>query len=265
MIPSFSTSKLRTGAKKLLAEVTNQYLQFLSPHNLLSGGYKRIYCYHIRKTGGTSLNRAFLSLAGEPHETVYNRLFEGLNYYARSGNLTFVSHNKYLIEAGHYFYGFSHLPAHELSLPPDTFTITILRDPVKRVISHYKMLVYLSSNGIDHPCLETEGPWLGDGFGDFISNMPEKHLLRQLYMFSSTFDVAEAADLIRRCNYFFLTDEFQTGLKTLSKKLDLNLPHLHAKKSSVEIPITDIQRMRLREILDAEYRLLNKISSDVHS
>lgn len=259
--PFLSTNNLHRWAKKFLALATNRYLKSVNRHELIADRFERIYCYHVRKTGGTSLNRAFLSLGGEPHQRVFERLFEGHNYYARSGNLTFVGHNAHLINAGHYFYGFSHHPAHELSLPPRTFTITILRDPAKRVISHYKMLVHLTRNGIDHDCLNREEAWLGQGFDDFISNMPKKDLLRQLYMFSDRFDVAEAVRLIHDCNHVFFTEEFEKGINSLAEKLSLDLPYLHAKKSSVDVTISSEQRKRLRECLSPEYELLDRIES----
>ena len=156
-------------------------------HNLaknysIGDEYKRIYLFHIRKTGGTSLNQIFLGLGGEDGKDVYTKLAKTPNHRVKSDDQLFVGWNKKLIESGNYFYAFSHIPKHKLILPNNTFTITFLRDPVKRVISHYKMLYYYQVNSINHPCMKTEGAWLGECFQDFLERIPYEHLLNQLYI-----------------------------------------------------------------------------------
>ena len=47
------------------------------------------------------------------------------------------------------------------------------------------MLKDFQANNIDHPCMITEGKWLGECFDDFLKRIPQEHLLNQLYMFSS--------------------------------------------------------------------------------
>jgi hypothetical protein len=97
----------------------------------------RIYHFHVRKSAGTSMNAAFWSLGGlSGAEDWKEREGEGLRY---------VRHDAGLIEKGEYFFACSHIPAHVLRLPPDTFSLTILRDPAARVISYYRYLVWARS------------------------------------------------------------------------------------------------------------------------
>jgi len=79
-----------------------------------------------------------------------------------------------LIEEGSYYYAFSHIPLHQLRLPKETFTITCFRDPIKRIISHYNMLVHYRDNNIYHSCMKIEGHWLGNSVLDFVERRPKK-------------------------------------------------------------------------------------------
>src|SRR3989339_812075 len=125
--------------------------------------FKRIYFCHIRKVGGTSLNHSFLALCGD-NKKIYSRLVNSKKHYIKCGNKIFAGWSKELIEEGKYFYAFSHIPVHKLNLPPQTFIIGIIRNPIERVLSHYKMLLHFKEKKINHECMKVEGGWLGDSF-----------------------------------------------------------------------------------------------------
>ena len=112
-------------------------LRFDPTYRRLAAGYRlpdgsrRVYCHHIRKTAGTSLLMSFLALGGEDPAVVWERMV------AAPGLSRTVS--------GRYAFGVVPPPAaHRGGLllrpgapaggrpaaPPDTFTVTILRDPV---------------------------------------------------------------------------------------------------------------------------------------
>ena len=236
----------------------------------LGDGYKRIYHYHIRKTGGTSLNQMFLALSGQPGQSLYNRLHEvrpGLfgrrtcapDYRLVVDNKVYVGWNKRLIEQGFYFYAFSHLPAHKLRLPERTFTVTCLREPVSRVLSLYNMLLFYRDNDVSHPGMVEQGPWLGRGFCDFLSRVPREHLLCQLYMFSNSYSADEAFDGILSCSHFFFTEDFSQGVKSLSEKLGFTLQPIHIRKADRQEAISAQDMERLRTLLEPEFLLYEKL------
>jgi hypothetical protein len=199
----------------------------------------------------------FLAQGGEPADTVYARLSR--QYLTLSGDKVFVGWDRKLIEQGYYYYAFSHLPMHQLALPDHTFTITCLRDPARRVISHYKMLKEYADKNISHPCMATEGKWLGDTFRDFIDNMPEEHLLNQLHMFSKGFDVGEAAANVRSCTCYFFTENFTSGTQDLSRLLGMDLQPIHARKSGYPVDISEDDMNYLKRKLAPEYELVRQL------
>lgn len=225
----------------------------------IGDSYKRIYLYHVRKTGGTSLNHMFLSLGDRNARSLYGALINDNRHRVIANSEVFVGWNKHLIEEGKYFYAFSHLPAHELNLPTQTFTVTCLRDPIKRLISHYRMLLEFQQNQYNTPDIELEVQWLGNNFDDFLDKIPMNHLLNQLYMFSPTYNVDEAYEQVTNCSQWLLTEYFSDGVAKLSEKLQLPLEVIHTRKTSIEVEIEAHSIERLREILAPEYELYNKL------
>ena len=222
------------------------------------GGYKRIYHYHVRKAGGTSLNFMFLSLGGEDGKSVYRKLTKAFDFRYIYKTKVFVAWNKIMLERQDYFYGFSHIPAHKINLPKDTFTITIIRDPVRRLLSHYRMLIEFKEKKSSHPGFLEEQGWLTGGFFGFAKRMPREHLLRQLYMFSSNYNVHEAFEKITNCGHFLITEEFKEGVKELNNKLGLTLKPIHVRKSNKKEQ-QKIETSEVEEILKPEIELYEKL------
>jgi len=222
-------------------------------------GFKRIYLVHIRKTGGTSLINMFLSLSGEDSASLYNQLANIPDHRLLCNGKVYVGWNVRYINRGNYFYGFSHTPLHKLDLPKGTFTITCFRDPIKRVVSHYNMLMDFLVNKIDHPCMATEGKWLGENFDDFLQRIPREHLLNQLYMFSENYDIDEAVVRAEQLSHYFFTDHFSEGIVELNKKTGLNLKPIHLRKERHSARISEGSVAKLRGMLEKEYRFLGRI------
>jgi hypothetical protein len=225
----------------------------------LTGDFRRLYHYHIRKTGGTSLNHMFLSLGGRPGQEVYAETCQEPYRPVVVSDKIFLGWNQTLIERGDYFYAYSHMPAHRLKLPPKTFTVTCLRDPVARVVSLYTMIKGYRNEPVLDRRRQEQVQWLGSTFEDFVANLPKRELLNQIYMFSETFDLNEAFDTISSCAYCFFTEESVKGVEDLETKLRLGLKPLHIRRSQTHYEIEPAELERLRARLEPEYQLYARL------
>jgi hypothetical protein len=202
----------------------------------------------------------FFSLSEENPNKVYAKLAECCDHRIQINNKTFVGWNERLINEGKYDYAFSHIPFHRISISEKTFTFTCFRDPVKRIVSHYNMLLEFAKNKIQHPCMDIEGKWIGHNFDDFLSNVPRNHLLNQLYMFSPDLDIKEGLSNVKKLSHFFFCEKFNNGVNELNQKLGLNMKPMHVRKSRNHAPITNENLIALKEILKDEYKFLSMIT-----
>lgn len=234
-----------------------------SPWPGLPTGDVRIYHVHVMKTGGTSLNAAFWGLSGLSLRSVRFRRRMRRNGYV------FVKHHRRWIEEGRYFYASSHLPTHELALPPRTFTVTILRNPVKRLLSHYRMLRWARDEpearrlepGWDwYGGLPSRMRWVGRGFGDFLERIPKNVLLGQLYMFSSNYEPEEAVQTLASCSAICFTESLARDVRGLSRRLGLKLELHHERKGApMKSPVPERDLERARRLLASEFRMLELV------
>jgi hypothetical protein len=224
-----------------------------------AGKYERIYTYHVRKTGGTSLNKMFLALSGTDSNKLYEELIHARCHRKIVGDKVYVGWNKLLIERGHYFYAYSHIPSHELALPENTYTITCLRDPVKRLVSHYKMLVEAAEKDSPPAWFHREKKWLGRSVMDFAESLPPEHLLNQLYMFSPHLNVDVGVREIMKCNIYFRTEEFDRGIARLNASINLNLSPMKVRSTNVQVELSSKMRKRLEGMLAPEYELMARL------
>lgn len=100
-----------------------------------------------------------------------------------------------------------------------------------------------------------------DGFDAFLDRVPDRHLLCQLYTFSTRFDVSEAVDRIAGCSAVFFTEDYAAGLAGLSRRLDLPLDVHRARVTGTRSVLTASQADRLRAMLEPEYELLGRLAS----
>jgi hypothetical protein len=223
-------------------------------------GSQRIYCHHIRKTGGTSLHSSFIALGGEDPVEVQRRMHDSLLLRTISGGYVFAAERLSVLSEGSYFYAWSHRPAHEVRLPPNTFTVTVLRDPVTRVLSLFNYLVAGDDPTMPFQAPASERELAAHGLSSFLDRLPKRFLLRQLFTFSPAFDVAEAADRILTCSFSFHTESFDAGLAQLGERLTLPLrPRRDRASPRVAPPPSADELERLGEMLEPEYSLLQRL------
>lgn len=228
----------------------------------LTSGGQSVYHIHIRKTGGTSINYSFLEQIDKEAKAIYDELIKKENHRVIKNKKVLVGWNKRLINQGHYTYAFSHIPLHNLSLSPEIFTLTCLREPSKRVISHYNMLRYYQINNIAHPCMVTEGEWLGDSFDYFLNTIPKEHFLNQIFMFSKNIEINEAFDKLCSLNHIVFTETLSQDMTDLGQKLNLDLSISNQKSYGHKENISESQKSKLIELLEPEYKLIEMLKRE---
>jgi hypothetical protein len=237
-------------------------------------GHKRVYHFHVRKTAGTSLNAAFWALGGLDLQAMSDR------QEVEGNGLRFVRGNRQLIEKGDYFFANSHQPAHELRLPPETYTITILRDPAARVISYYRYLLWARGN----PTAREAEPFIDDvvaessfldrrlslrrrgaSFRDFLDRVPPERLLAQLQMFSARFDPSEAAEAALACSATCFTETYPADLRRIAAELRLDLREKRERSFGERVVLGDDEDELLRERLAPEYAMIERVRGGLES
>ena len=225
----------------------------------IGAGYKRIYFYHVQKAGGSSIKRIFYELTGLEGDRVHRMVLQSRDARVKIDDKIFVGWNKKLINEGYYFFASTHIPLAELSLPPNTFTFTCLRDPMTRILSRYKELVNYQRSDPSHVHLQTVKDWFNADFSVFLTNMPKREYLRQLQMFSASYNVDEAVDQIANCEYFFILEDFDQGILALADQLQIPLKPKHVRQSGIQFSPESADIERLQEMIAPEKTLYERI------
>ncbi len=191
------------------------------------------------------------------------RIVPGMPQATVSDGYVFVATNLRAIARGHYFFAWSHEPLWRVKLRPGTFTITILRDPVRRALSYYRWLANREADA-DFPGgpSKVELSWVEGGFGSFLEQVNDELLLRQLFMFSQTFDPSEAATTIRGIHHWFFTEHHEEGQESLGRRLGVALPLRRDRRSVDRTVPTASELARLESRLAPEYELMAALRSD---
>ena len=224
-------------------------------------GSRRVYAHHLRKTAGSSLFHSFLALGGEDPVTVWRRIAADPRQRTVSGPYGFAFGHREVLAEGAWYFARSHRPWPELALPPRTFTVTVLRDPVARVHSFYDYLVSGDAPGTPFPVADWQRRWAAAGFDAFLDRVPDAHLVTQLHTFSPRQDPGEAADRIASCSFVFFTEAYADGLAELGRRLDVPLAVHRARTGGPRSTLSDRQVDRLRERLAPEYEMLARLAA----
>jgi hypothetical protein len=225
----------------------------------LPDGSRRVYCYHVRKTAGTSLGFSFLALGDEDPLEVWRRMTTSRLRRTVSGPYAFAAYVPFVLSEGAYFFGRSHRSYDDQPLPEGTFTVTVLRDPLDRVHSYFDYLV--------------AGDWLGrlggrerrratGGFDAFLERVPDRNLLNQLATFSKQLDISEAVERIAGCSCVLSTSNFSRGLADLGRRLELPLAEHRVRVTTTRSSLSEEQRDRLLVRLQPEYEFLRRLESE---
>lgn len=224
---------------------------------LITEQYDRIYHLHMRKCAGTSVNRSFLKLASNDPE-IYENLSKQKKISTPLGKV--VCWDRKLINAGDYFFAFSHLAYFNLALKPKTFLFTLFRDPVQRVVSQWRMLRAHLENPEFLPHLSTEAKKATNRFEDYVDSIPTKHLQTQLYTFSERLDIEQAINRTDNVTMVGFVDCYQDFIHTINTTLNLNLNVMHDTKGvSRNITVTQQSKDYVRKKLDKEYEFYNRV------
>lgn len=220
-----------------------------------------IYLYHIRKCGGRSL------------------IFSILGSYGDAGEMWAAACRVGRVEyGGHVFCGcaapapdthfaWSHAEYDSVTIPATAFTVTILRDPLARIISYYAMLRMYEAAAVGHNSIPAdEMAALGGNLLEFVNAIPRWRLLRQLSMFSSTLNIDEAVNRIMALSHYFRVENYAVGLTRLSDKLGVELREYKISdpgqseqvKQRVAAELGTC-RDELRAMLEPEYKLMEAL------
>lgn len=220
--------------------------------------FDRVYHVHVRKCGGTSTNRTVLAfLSGDPG--AYDLLASRADHRLEFSGRPVVGWSRPLLERGAFWYGFSHIPFHALRLPPRTFTFTVLRDPVDRVVSHFNMTKEYLESGAPHPSLADEGRWAAGSLRSFVERAPVEHLMNQLYMFDRDMNRARALDRLRTVSRVVMLDDYPALIEHLNYRFSLELPVSHLRQGKDRAGLSQEDRGILASRLEEEYRLLEDV------
>jgi len=140
-----------------------------SPQDSSATRDPKIFFLHIPKTAGMSLNGLFVrNYRGRPHYNVQIKDISEADWLAcldRMEKTPREELDQYQIFKGHMIYGL-----HKFVPGPAEY-ITFLRDPVKRLISHYKMVRRQNMFSPDHQIDPSRSDWNLGAYPAFIRSL----------------------------------------------------------------------------------------------
>ena len=80
-------------------------------------------------------------------------------------------------------------------------------------------------------------------------------------MFSKDFSVSEASRSIGRLSNYFFLSSFADGIASVNAQTGLALAPVHERKTGFKFEPTESEKSQLREMLDPEYELFDKLTA----
>ena len=194
-------------------------------------GYPPILHLHIRKTAGTSFNMGMLSLLVNDPRKIYETTAGKLLKCSKTNLGRYCAWDYALAEGANYVFCHTHAPAWRFSVPREAFVVTILRDPMDRLLSLHRMLTEMFDLRSNHPGLAAERATYRRDFVDFLQALPDRELMAQLYHFSRDFDIDQAIRLLRRSVTLVGTTEgYDRFVARFNKHTGYEIPLLHLRQ-----------------------------------
>ncbi len=291
------SKKLENKIKKEISLIKGLLVRRAMP---LTHSKKTLVHYHIMKTGGSSINHAFYryaynerqfiktALAYNLESNIFNNLKINLGsatywtanrngFYSNNGNYV-VSMNRFLYEKGKSSYLHGHYLPLKFINQENSISFTVIRDPLARLISKYKMDLNLIKNNILRSFHTTNlGMKINDPVKNYIDN-PElyfRNLLENetrdfygiLSTFSPTFNLTEAQENLSRIDYVFKQDNLNEMFKDFLMKEKVLIPFHsgflsrahNSNENKHKMPDIKANTLKwLREKLEPEYKLISK-------
>lgn len=197
---------------------------------------KSIYFNHLMKTGGRSITSAV------------KRYFEDMSWDFKA--------------------------VHEMcAFETYDITITAIREPSERLLSHYRMLMQSELFNLSRPPhrdskFNSDDPaWLDRSLELFLKKFPSKWKSHQLHFYSPSGDICEAFENITKNTQIILTEKQQEGFDRLCKKeqltqkaklLELKPP---SWQTTDNIPFEPSKEQvdLIKNVLKDEYTFYNKV------
>jgi hypothetical protein len=239
------------GYKIHFRELKKEGIRSLISKKKLTKRYRRFLFLHIRKTGGTSFNRGLSDFFNYSEKNINDFLdINHGNYFIKDFKI-FAGGNIDIINNKQYHIATTHLPQHQLLIDSNTFTFTILRDPVRRFISHYNMLRNMILKDDAHHCLIEERNYYDDCIVNCALKMPIKHRSAQLYCFSKALNPDEGLNKLSELTMFDTLENYRITIEFINKTFNWEVPTLHIRKG-IPISIPPEKIISLQDILKDE-------------
>jgi len=223
-----------------------------------------IYFYHIRKTGGRSFVRGYLSQFARPLAELWGMCHSGKGPIHNINEHIKVA--SWCLRPEPVDFAWSHGTIQSVQLPHnmDVYTVTILRDPVARFVSMYRNI--LRTWGHNQLTFEFK-PYINDDIAKMARVLPLNKRFEILTTFSSTQNLDEALENLFGLSYFLRIENYAQDLEMFNLLTGLNIPVHHFRETRNDEGINKEMHKRLSrkvlkelvEIFEPEYAFLNYV------
>jgi len=223
---------------------------------------KRIYFFHIRKCGGTSLNKAFIRFYFKKKEKFYySKIVK--NFFKKitnKQNQTIIGWNKLSINIFKFNYAWSHHSFDDIRIRDKTFKFCIFRDPTDRLISWYNEFL----NNKDHDAFKKLKHKKIRNIFSFLNLIPKNEIQSQLYTFSKKYNLNIAKkNILKLDKIYFFEDIKKYGYKYLINDFEIkNLKIKHERKSKKIVKLSNLEKTKIKKYLKCEYQFYNFVKKN---